>query len=116
VADRPVHVKRLRVALPSTATRAAALPGVANGWRFESPEGALEIGVEMPWPIDAKLVAMRDEPDGRGPRLPLPLHLQIESRETMMLTPKRSQSWSLWLRVRPAGGGAVETALHSEKR
>ena len=114
VAERPVAVKRFWFALPTTAARAATAEGSGEGsWTFASPEGALEMGVDTPWAVDATLVATRDSAEGRGPRLPLPLHLQIASRETMMLAPTRPKSWSLWLRVRPASGGTVETAFNT---
>jgi hypothetical protein len=113
IATRPVTLRAFRCALPTTA-RAVSFTGGPDGrtWSFDSAEGVLDVGVETAWPILAEIVSPLDGPEGRGPRLSIPLHLHIESRSTIMLTSERPRSWSLWLEVRPARGGTSDTELH----
>ena len=113
IASRSVTVRRFFFAVPSTASKATELE-VPEGraWAFDSPEGILEVGVDAPWPMDVRLWAPGDAPEGQGPRRGLPLHLQIEARSLMIQPSARPLSWSVWLRVRPSGGGAAEVASH----
>ena len=103
IASEAVTLRRVSFAVPTTATRAVERPREAKerSWTFESPEATLDLGIEEGWPMDASLWAPGNAPEGQGPRLGLPLHLQIESRSTMMLTSERPLSWSIWLRVTP---------------
>jgi hypothetical protein len=102
-ASRDVAVRRFSFAVPTTAARVSettARPGTKRRWAFASPEATLEVGLED-GPLEAAVWAPGDAPEGQAPRRGVPLHLQIETRSTMILTPARPFRWSVWLRVGP---------------
>jgi hypothetical protein len=82
-ATKPLHVRRLRLAVPSTYAeyrREGRAPAFTHV--FSSAQGALAVSIpRTDWPLTATIEAMADSPLGRGDRGGLPLHLVLEAKD-----------------------------------
>jgi hypothetical protein len=100
-AARPLRIKRWRVSVTSTGTRAtSSSQGAIRTDVFEGPEGRLAVSVpRIDWPTTWTVRATGNGADGRGARGAIPLHLEIES-PNLSLQPGLPQSWILRLSSR----------------
>lgn len=100
-ATRPLRVKRWRVSITTTGSRATT--STQGGTRtdvFEGPDGRLTVSVpRIDWPSAWTVRATGNGADGRGARGAIPLHLEIES-PGLSLQPGAPQSWILRLSSR----------------
>ena len=97
-ASKAVRVRRIWMAVPSLADHIeTSLAGNLRSDRLISKEGALEVHVvHSDWPIQVSAIATGDDPLGRGPRLPIPLHLVFEAKN-ISLMPGVEQKWDIEL-------------------
>jgi hypothetical protein len=98
--NRAVRVRRWRVSVPTTGT--AWLTEFKDGTRtntFLGPEAALSVAVPAAdWPCTVRGEATGNAPVGRGARLPVPLHLVLESND-LALRPGITRQWRLEIAV-----------------
>jgi hypothetical protein len=112
-APKPVTVRRLWVALPTTAV--AVSTTFENGRRidhFHSSEGTLEVSVtQSDWPLSFTLHANGDGPLGRGSRGAVPMYLEMEAHN-VTIQPGTPVSWTLVMKPSPsnAAGNVSGTA------
>jgi len=97
-ASKAVRVRRIWMAVPSLADHIeTSLAGNLRSDRLISKEGTLEVHVvHSDWPIQVSTFATGDDPLGRGPRLPIPLHLVFEAKN-ISLMPGVGQKWDIEL-------------------
>ena len=100
-AARPLRIKRWRVSVTTTGTRATtSSQGGIRTDVFDGPDGRLAVSVpRIDWPSTWTLRATGNAADGRGARGAIPLHLEIES-PNLSLQPGLPQSWILRLSSR----------------
>jgi hypothetical protein len=100
-AARPLRIRRWRVSVTTTGTRAAtSSQGGIRTDVFEGPEGRLAVSVpRIDWPATWTVRATGNGADGRGARGAIPLHLEIES-PNLSLQPGVPRSWILRLSSR----------------
>jgi len=100
-AAQPLRVRRWRVSVTTTGTRATtSSQGGIRTDVFDGPEGRLAVSVpRIDWPAAWTVRATGNGADGRGARGAIPLHLEIES-PSLSLQPGVPQSWILRLSSR----------------
>ena len=100
-AARPMQIRRWRVSVTTTGTRATT--SSQDGIRtdvFDGPDGRLAVSVpRIDWPVTWSVRATGHAADGRGARGAIPLHLEIES-PNLSLQPAVPRSWILRLSSR----------------
>jgi len=100
-AAQPLRVRRWRVSVTTTGTRATtSSQGGIRTDVFDGPEGRLAVSVpRIDWLAAWTVRATGNGADGRGARGAIPLHLEIES-PSLSLQPGVPQSWILRLSSR----------------
>jgi hypothetical protein len=100
-ASRPLELRRLWLAVPSTGAQhhVSGLGGKREDV-FDSADGQLRVALVAPprCPVDISLRSPGDGPGVKGPRGAVPLHLELECRNTH-LDPGQPFSWELALTV-----------------
>jgi hypothetical protein len=88
-----VTIRAWRLIVPSTAATATV---AADSTLLSGTEGRLGVQVRTPWAINSQVLATGDDPAGRGPRGPIPLHLVYDARD-VKIAPGRPLTWRLTL-------------------
>jgi hypothetical protein len=100
-AARPLRIRRWRVSVTTTGSRVTtSSQGGIGTDLFDGPDGRLAVSVpRIDWPATWTVRATGNAADGRGARVAIPLHLEIES-PNLSLRPDVPQSWILRLSSR----------------
>jgi hypothetical protein len=102
-AAKPVRVRRLWMAIPSTANHIATdfLDATRQDLLF-SGQTNLEVQIAYTdWPLHVSAFAAGDDALGRGSQGPIPIHLILESND-LLLAPDTPQKWEIVLLVAEA--------------
>ncbi len=107
-ATRPVSIRKLWVAVPSTASDVRTL--LEQGRRVDvllGSEGALRVVVEgSSFPFNISALATGDSPFGKGSRGAVPLVLNLEAAD-LSVAPGKDLTWSLSLRKLAIAGSSA---------
>jgi len=98
-ATRDVAVRRLSLTLSSTATeheQVPVAPGNVSAIRLSGRDGMLDARTGGDLPVVTSIRNVGDEPLGRGPRVPIPIHVTFEAND-IQLRAGQPRSWFMRL-------------------
>ncbi len=94
---KAVRVRRIWLAIPTRANRVeTSLTDGVRRDRLISKEGTTEVrALRSDWPVKISAFATGDHPLGRGDRGPIPLHLILETTQSLTFSPGAPQRWDI---------------------